>query len=70
MKLPFFNKRNNQSQIGLFLMNDDDVFCIPGYTSLDHCPEVMTAVSRIAELVGSMTIHLMANKERVEMSVS
>lgn len=59
MKLPF-RKRDN-SNVGILLMNGDDSFCIPGYVSLDQCPEVMTACRRIAELVGSMTIHLMAN---------
>lgn len=32
-----------------------------GYTSLDKCPEIVTACTRIAELVSSMTIYLMAN---------
>ena len=43
-----------------FMLNDSDIFC-PGYTTLDHNPEIMTGVRRIAELVGSLTIHLMSN---------
>lgn len=43
-----------------FMLNDSDIFC-PGYTALDHNPEIMTGVRRIAELVGSLTIHLMSN---------
>ena len=38
-----------------------DSLCGNGYTSLNDCPEVVTACRRIAELIGSITIHLMAN---------
>lgn len=61
-------KRNNQQKVG-FLISDDDAICIPGYTSLDQNPEIMTACRTIAELIGSLTIHLMANTERGDIRV-
>lgn len=39
----------------------DGSLCIPGYTSLDKNPEVMTCCRRIAELIASATIYLMNN---------
>ena len=49
-----------QSTIG-FLLSDAEKICVPGYTSLDKNPEIMTACRKIAELIGSITIHLMSN---------
>lgn len=61
-------KRTNQQKVGFFISGDDAI-CIPGYTSLDQNPEIMTACRTIAELIGSLTIHLMANTERGDIRV-
>ena len=37
--------------------------CVPGYTTLDQNPEIQTACRRIAELIGTITIHLMKNTD-------
>lgn len=62
-------RRKNRSTgkySGIFIAdgNSYDILCSSGYTSLDKNPEIMTACRRIAELIGSITIHLMENTER------
>lgn len=52
----------NSMSIG-YLVSDSDAICVPGYISLDHNPEIMTACHKIAELIGTLTIHLMANTD-------
>lgn len=51
-------KRDNQT-LALWLTGGG-IDC-PGYTSLDKNPEIMTACRKIAQLIGSITIHLMSN---------
>lgn len=65
-----FKKREkpNTTPIALWL-NDNEDFCVSGYTSLDKNPEIMTACRRIAELIGSMTIHLMSNTQRGDVRI-
>lgn len=60
------NTRNSEAAgkvAFLFTEEAKDLFCIPGYIRLDKCPEIAAGIQRIAELIASMTIHLMANTE-------
>lgn len=55
MRLPW--QKRSQGRVAI-VAGDNDLFC-PGYTSLADNPEIMTGCRRIAELIGSITIHLM-----------
>lgn len=54
---------SSSENIGVVLQSDfrTDI-TIPGYRSLDKSPEIKTAVSKIADLVSGMSIHLMENR--------
>lgn len=61
-------KKRSTSKVGIVISKEDS-FCVPGYIPLDKCPEIMTGVRRIAELIGTMTIHLMNNTEQGDVRI-
>lgn len=70
---PTYKKREdtgNQNNAGrssavVWLSSPDayNTLCVQGYTPLDHNPEIMTACFKIAQIISSATIHLMANTD-------
>lgn len=60
-------KRNNK-QIAFTSFDLDDLTC-EGYVSLADNPEIMAGCRKIAELIGSITIHLMANTSKGDQRV-
>lgn len=46
-----------------------ETLCCTGYTSLAHCPEIVTAVNKIADMVSDMTIKLMENTDKGDVRI-
>lgn len=62
MRLPWKRPKKRRNNTGVaFVIKDDGSLCVSGYTPLDQCPEIVSAVHRIAQMIGATTIHLKNN---------
>ena len=66
MKNPF----KRRSRVGVVIDRECTDLCVAGYTSLDKNPEIQTACRRIAELIGTITIHLMNNTDNGDVRIT
>ena len=55
---------------GFVLGDTFESLCAGEYTSLDKCPEIVAGCRRIAELIASMTIHLMSNTKNGDIRIT
>ena len=62
-------EKRNQTVLAGFVPAVGDDLCVPGYTSLDKCPEIIAGCYAIAKLMGSITIYLMSNTERGDVRI-
>lgn len=71
MKNPFSRKKQRRDSTVGWLVSDEaySTLAVPGYTTLDKNPEVLTGCRRIAELIGSITIHLMSNTDKGDVRI-
>ena len=65
MRNPF----KKRSRVGIVIDRENTSLCVPGYTSLDKNPEIQTACRRIAEMIGTITIHLMNNTDNGDVRI-
>lgn len=66
-----FQKKQKRDSSYIYLTDDAlyETLCVEGYRSLDRCPEIMTACWRVAELIGTITIHLMNNTDKGDVRI-
>lgn len=57
-------------KVAYVLGSDFENLCAGEYTSLDKCPDIMTACRTYAELIGSMTIYLMSNTKKGDVRIT